>query len=83
VQDFHRIRTWRFAEEIAKRLNKEGVGPNGRVWSPSTIHGHAERGTGVLINELYGGRLVWNRQRFVKDPDTVGGWRVRTRRRSG
>src|SRR5262245_10604415 len=25
---------------------------------------------GILHNELYIGRLVWNRQRFLKDPDT-------------
>lgn len=41
-----------------------------RWWSPSTIHGHARRGTGLLNNELYVGRLIWNRQRYVKDPDT-------------
>jgi len=45
-------------------------GPNQRPWSPSTIHGHALRGTGILNNELYVGRLVWNRQRYVKDPDS-------------
>ena len=28
------------------------------------------RGTGILNNELYIGRLVWNRLRYVKDPDT-------------
>lgn len=56
---------------IAKSLNAEGIaGPRGVAWSPSTIHGHASRGTGVLNNELYVGRLIWNRQRFVKDPDT-------------
>ena len=37
---------------------------------PSTIHGNLERRNGVLNNELYVGRLVWNRQRFLKDPDT-------------
>ena len=56
---------------IAKRLNSEKVpGPNGGLWAPSTINGHATRGTGVLNNELYVGRLVWNRLRYVKDPDT-------------
>lgn len=56
---------------IAKTLNSEGVrGPRGVAWSPSTIHGHAGRGTGILNNELYIGRSVWNRQRFVKNPDT-------------
>ncbi len=58
-------------KEIATHLNQERVpGPNGCAWSPSTIHGHARRGTGILNNELYVGRLVWNRQRYVKDPDT-------------
>src|SRR5262249_48144146 len=28
------------------------------------------RGTGILNNELYIGRLVWNRLRYVKDPET-------------
>jgi site-specific DNA recombinase len=45
-------------------------GPRGALWSPSTIHGNPERGIGILHNELYIGRLVWNRQRFLKDPDT-------------
>ena len=56
---------------IAKALNAEGLpGPRGRTWSPSTIHGHAGRGTGILNNELYIGRTIWNRQRFEKNPDT-------------
>jgi site-specific DNA recombinase len=56
---------------IAKRLNREKItGPGGRPWQDTTIRGHAERGTGILRNELYAGRLVWNRQRFVKDPAT-------------
>ena len=28
------------------------------------------RGTGIINNELYAGVLVWNRQRFIKDPST-------------
>jgi site-specific DNA recombinase len=56
---------------IAKALNVAGIsGPRGGVWSPSTIHGHVGRGTGILNNELYVGRLVWNRQKFEKDPDS-------------
>jgi site-specific DNA recombinase len=55
--------------EIAKRLNREGVaGPSGASWGPSTINGNRERGTGILNNELYIGRLVWNRLRYIKDP---------------
>ncbi len=56
---------------VGKTLNTEGIpGPRGVAWSPSTIHGHAGRGTGILNNQLYIGRSVWNRQRFVKNPDT-------------
>jgi DNA invertase Pin-like site-specific DNA recombinase len=58
-------------KRIAQTLNREAVpGPFGSKWSPSTINGNAKRGTGLLNNELYIGRLVWNRQRFVKNPDT-------------
>jgi len=56
---------------IAHALNAEAVpGPFGRAWGPSTIHGSAKRRNGILNNELYVGRLVWNRQRFLKDPDS-------------
>jgi hypothetical protein len=56
---------------IARRLNAERCsGPGGSPWNPSTIHGNPARGTGILNNELYIGRLVLNRLRYVKDPDT-------------
>jgi DNA invertase Pin-like site-specific DNA recombinase len=56
---------------IAHELNKENVSPpRGRVWNASTINGNMQRGTGILQNELYAGRLVWNKVRMVKDPDT-------------
>ena len=56
---------------IARRLNEEGVpGPSGKLWTDSTLRGHARRGTGLVNNELYIGRLIWNRLRYVKNPDT-------------
>ncbi len=56
---------------IAQRLNAEGVtGPRGTTWGPSTIYGNWRRGTGILNNELYVGKIAWNRQRFIKDPST-------------
>ncbi|WP_316189857.1 recombinase family protein [Bradyrhizobium sp. SZCCHNS1054] len=56
---------------IAVELNKHGIrGPLGRAWGDTSIRGHVSRGTGILNNELYAGVLVWNRQRFVKDPAT-------------
>ncbi|MCV2866990.1 recombinase family protein [Albidovulum sediminicola] len=57
------------ARAIAQRLNAEAIsGPRGEAWGFSTISSNWRRGTGILNNELYVGRLVWNRQRFVKDP---------------
>ena len=46
------------------------MGPGGAPWDPSTIHGNPARGTGILNNELYIGHLVWNRLRYIKDPDS-------------
>ncbi len=59
------------AGKIAEALNIERIpGPRGGWWGTSTILGNRERGTGILNNELYVGRLVWNRLHFSKDPDT-------------
>lgn len=56
---------------IAVALNNEGIpGPLGRAWGDTSIRGHVSRGTGVINNKLYVGVLVWNRQRFIKDPNT-------------
>ncbi len=56
---------------IAHKLNQEGIpGPRGKSWGPSSIYGNRRRGNGILNNELYVGRLVWNKLRYVKDPDT-------------
>ena len=61
----------RSSRTIALELNAARIaGPQGREWGPSTIHGNVQRRNGILNNELYVGRLVWNRQRFLKDPDT-------------
>ncbi|WP_421708582.1 recombinase family protein [Algihabitans sp.] len=54
---------------IAQHLNAEGIpGPAGKLWIDTTLRGHARRGTGLINNELYIGRLVWNRLRYMKDP---------------
>jgi DNA invertase Pin-like site-specific DNA recombinase len=56
---------------IAAALNREGVpSPRGGLWNASTINGHRGRRNGILNNELYIGRIVYNRQSFQKDPDT-------------
>ena len=57
--------------KIAHQLNKESIpNPSGKSWAPSTIYGNRRRGSGIINNELYIGLLVWNRQKFCKDPDT-------------
>jgi site-specific DNA recombinase len=56
---------------IAHALNNRKIpGPSDKAWGPSTINGNWRRGTGILNNELYIGRLVWNRLAYVKNPDT-------------
>ena len=57
--------------EIAAGLNKDNVAPpRGKRWAASTINGNKSRHYGILINELYVGRLIWNRVRMIKNPDT-------------
>ncbi len=57
--------------EIAAALNAEGIpGPRGGKWNSSTLNGSKTRANGVLQNRLYIGEIVWNRQRFIKDPST-------------
>ena len=64
------------ARSIAIGLNRDGIAPprsgwkGSGSWSFSTISGNWQRGTGILNNDLYRGRLVWNRQHFIKNPDS-------------
>lgn len=56
---------------IAAGLNAEAIpSPRGGQWNASTINGSRQRRNGILNNELYIGRITYNRQRFVKDPET-------------
>lgn len=56
---------------IAGELNADGVPPpRGTYWAAVTLNGNLKRGHGILLNPLYVGRLVWNRVRMVKDPET-------------
>lgn len=59
------------AKTIAFALNRDGIAsPSGGDLAFSTINGNPKRGNGILNNEMYVGKIVWNRQRFIKDPDT-------------
>ena len=56
---------------IACSLNRDGIPPpRGSRWNASTINGNATRGHGIILNELYAGRIVWNKVRMLKNPET-------------
>jgi site-specific DNA recombinase len=56
---------------IAIGLNRDGISaPRGGRWAACTINGNNKRGNGLIQNPLYARRLVWNRVRMVRDPDT-------------
>lgn len=58
-------------QAIAAALNVQRIAsPRGGTWAVSAIYGSPLKGSGVLSNELYIGRYVWNRGQFVKDPET-------------
>lgn len=56
---------------IAAALNADDIpAPRGGKWNASTINGNTARGQGLLLNERFVGRVVWNKRRAVKDPKT-------------
>lgn len=66
-------------QRIAHELNRLGVPSlRGGTWAVSAIYGNPLRLAGVLNNELYIGRYIWNRSQWIKDPDT--GKRIRVDR---
>jgi len=68
---FEEFASGRSPRTIAKTLNREGVpGPAGGQWRDTTIRGQLDRGTGLLNNPLYIGRLEWNRVAYKKNPRT-------------
>jgi DNA invertase Pin-like site-specific DNA recombinase len=57
--------------QIAAKLNAQSIPPpRKQYWRASTINGHTKRRTGILQNELYCGRIIWNRSCCLRDPDT-------------
>ncbi|MCC6197228.1 MAG: recombinase family protein, partial [Burkholderiales bacterium] len=64
------------AQAICAALNREGIPSPGsswnrnerrrRGWVVSAIAGDPTRGVGILNNELYLGRVIWNRFRWVR-----------------
>lgn len=62
-------------QRIAADLNARHVlGPGRRLdrpstWSVAALYGTPLAGSGILNNELYVGRYVWNRREWIRDPD--------------
>jgi len=66
---------------IVSGLNRDRVpATRADTWCMTAVHGDVRRGIGILANQIYVGRQVWNRSRFVKHPET--GRRVRQERPS-
>lgn len=56
---------------ICTRLNAMHVPPpRGSLWTATALYGCASRGTGILRNEQYAGRITWNKTKAIKDPST-------------
>jgi len=68
---FAEYATGKSPRRIAADLNAEHIpSPRGGQWNASTINGHRGRRNGILQNELYTGKLVHNRVRMLRDPET-------------
>ena len=68
---FHEYAGGMSPRQIVARFNAEGIpSPRGGQWNASTINGNRKRRNGILNNELYLGQTTYNRQRFVKNPET-------------
>jgi DNA invertase Pin-like site-specific DNA recombinase len=68
---FSRYAAGEAPRRIAFDLNARRIpAPRGGAWSASTMNGNRGRGTGILNNDMYVGRLVWNRLSYAKDPET-------------
>ena len=66
------------SRSIADELNRQGVpSPRGGTWAHSALYPDA-KGVGILGNQIYNGRMVWNKTKWQKDP--VNGRRRRTQR---
>lgn len=69
VRIFREYVAGRSAKAIANDLNRDGVrSPSGKGWTYRSLLGTRQRGTGILNNEMYVGRITWNRVREDRDP---------------
>lgn len=56
---------------IVHQLNAQGTpSARGSTWALSALQGSKAKGLDMLNNELYLGRVIWNRRQWLKDPET-------------
>jgi site-specific DNA recombinase len=69
---FEEYAAGRSNKDIARALNAEGIpGPSGAEWTPKTLRGKgAAYQEGLIRNEVYLGRLVYNKSKTMRDPVT-------------
>jgi len=57
--------------QIVEGLNRDGIpAPNGGLWKRNALMGGAKKQEGILRNEIYLGKLIFNRSHVVRDPIT-------------
>jgi DNA invertase Pin-like site-specific DNA recombinase len=82
LEIFQRFAAGASPRAIARELNRRRVpAPRGGSWAFSAIYGNRRSGVGILNNPLYAGRVIWNRSKWVRHPDT--GRRARVERPPG
>ena len=71
VRIYEEYASGRVPRRIAASLNKERIAPpRGSLWNASTLNGSSARGNGILNNEHYAGRIVWNKVSKARNPYT-------------
>lgn len=72
IHIFESIAAGESARAIVRRLNAAGVPSPGKAlgWRANTILGSAKRATGILRNEAYLGRILFGRQKRIRNPHT-------------
>ncbi len=68
---FEQVASGRSPRAVLFELNARGIkSARGGTWAMSGLGGSMARGLGLLQNEIYIGRVIWNRRQWLKDPET-------------
>lgn len=68
---FEQYAAGRSVRAIVHTLNERGTpSTRGGTWAVSAVQGSSVKGLGMLNNELYIGRVIWNRRQWLTDPES-------------